>query len=519
MARPIVFLAFANQEQEPYLDLSTEDDGIYNLFVTNDQTQTFQIHRDQYTSSDELINFIQSFQNKISIFHFGGHAGDSQLQLSNLSAQQKGLAALLGKQKNLRVVFLNGCNTYSLVEQLLKEKVPVVIATNRKIGNDEAVQLALHFYTKLTTGSSIKEAFEAACDAVHTTSDRDIVVRDLVSSPSPEAEPEDDGAFPWGIYYNDEKALNWKLKQAVADVQNVSNYFWVRLVFLILAVFIFFLWTNRHFGTSSTTFFLANGPLALLGIATFFMQRLKGKYPGISSVSDNLSTFFLKTPVLIAIGLVLGAIMLMGTSVVVKNTEQSPLKLSVTDQKAEPIQHWEIESGNEKKSRLFMLASPFSDSVRLNIEGYQPTNIDPKHILGNRMDIEEFQVQASLLVRLQLQDMRLAPRITIKIDCPSTDPILVQPGDKVSVLVGPQQSIAEPLLQEWKKELTNLGLSNDDYINKFVTKWSDPNLFFEGHTFTPGDKVVISKILNDSVYFKKEVIIDNQRINDVLLQI
>lgn len=518
MARPTIFLAFANRQQEPFLDLSKEDDGIYDLFVSGKGRHKFHIHRDQYTSTDELIRYIQRFKNQISIFHFGGHAGNAQLYLSDQSAREKGIAGLLGKQKNLRCVFLNGCHTYALVDQLLQQGVPVVIATSRAVGNEEAVKLALHFYNELVKGATIEEAFESARDAAQTVGEVDIVMRDLAETPEAESSaPEQE--FSWGLYHSDKKGLEWQLNQAVADVENVSSYFWFRVVFLIIAIFATLLWSNRHFGTSSTAFFLANGPLAIIGIATFVMKAFEKVSPAISNFSARLSIFFLKTPVLIAIGALVAGIAFFGSSIVVKHQEGNDLKMSVVNQKDQAIQHWQLESSDKTKSRVFLLSAPLRDSITLKVDGYQPQSIPHKPMLGNRLSTEDLQVKAALLVRLQLNDMRLAPRMKIRIDRPSGEPIIIDPVEKAAVLIGPQQTISAAIRQKWEQELTNLGISNTDMVHTLASKWADPNYTFENYTFKAGEKLVISKILNDSTYFEKEVIIVNQKINDVLLEI
>ena len=100
----------------------------------------------------------QRHRDRIALFHFGGHAdGDRLLLQSALEprpAYAEGLATLLGQQRGLKLVFLNGCSTRPQVKRLLDAGVPAVIATARPIDDGVATEFAVAFYQALTTGYS-----------------------------------------------------------------------------------------------------------------------------------------------------------------------------------------------------------------------------------------------------------------------------------------------------------------------------------------------------------------------------
>ena len=514
MIRPVVFMAFANQQKMPFLDLSKEDEGMYGLFVNGKDSQALQIHRDQYTSTRELIQYLQKFKDQVSLFHFGGHAASANLFLEDTAAREQGLAALLGKQPHLRCAFLNGCNTKGLVDQLLEAGVPVVIATDREVDNDQAVQLALDFYTHLTGGGSIKESFQASMDAFQTVSEKSIGFRGLKKRPKPATEE----GIPWGIYYSDEKALDWKLSQATSDVQYVSKHFWLRFVVLLVAIFWLFTWSNRHIGTSSTTFFLTNGPLALLGIGAFILKAMQGRSPGLTNFFERFSYFVFRAPALIAICTIVLAISLVGSSVVVKHAGGEPLKLELTDPGGGTIPNWQIDGGNVDQSRLFVISPPFSGKMHLNVPGYHPIDFKLKAFLGKRIPIDSLNTISSLLIRLPMGDIQFAHSIKIRIEGTEGEPLEVEMAGKAALLIGPDQTIPDQLKKAWKEELISSGQSSENLAQIVVNRWTDTGTAVEAQPFNAGKQLTISKLRHDSVIFSKQITLLNQKVNDVLLK-
>ena len=68
------------------------------------------------------------------------------------AAHAEGLAGLLGDQRGLKLVFLNGCSTLPQVDLLLGAGVPAVIATSHAINDPVARDFAIAFYQALTIG-------------------------------------------------------------------------------------------------------------------------------------------------------------------------------------------------------------------------------------------------------------------------------------------------------------------------------------------------------------------------------
>ncbi|MGI9542495.1 MAG: CHAT domain-containing protein [Cyclobacteriaceae bacterium] len=514
MARPVIYLAFANNKQEAFLDLSREDDAIYHSFVSMEYQHDFQLHRDQFTSAKELIHFLNTFKNRISIFHFGGHAGQSSLYLADQAGREEGLISLLAQQKHLKLVFLNGCHTLGFVQKLLANGIPAVIATDRAIDDYLAVEFAESFYNAFTKGESIMEAFTTAKGAVQTTADKDIQFRseggDEIGSP--------EQGCPWGVYSKDPQSLDWKVTKARTDVLNLPGKFWVRFAILLFAIFAIFTWSNRHIGASSTMFFLANGPLALIGISAFLLKRFENLSPGLASIGKRISWFFLKTPVLLVIGLMVLALGLVGSSVKVNHEGENALEMHLTDQHDNKIAAWPISANDGAESRMLALANPFSMKKKLHVKGYHPIEIDLKPLVGNRLSTEELTVRSSLLIRLNLSEIALATRIKILIDRLEHEQIVIDPIDKAAALLGPQVVIADTTQKRWEDHLISMQISSRQLIDLCLQQWADPNHVNRQIDFVPGEDLQIAMLISDSLVLEKEITIKNQSLNDVLLE-
>ena len=207
---PVIFLAFANDRDDYLENLQEEEHLIYNHLLNLHDSNCIEIFPRFQTTLDSIFQHFSRYRNRIAIFHYGGHAGSTQLRLGDGDAQSQGLAKLMGLQENLQLVFLNGCSTKGQVKQLLKNNVKAVIATSVKINDKAAVIFADQFYSFLANGSTIKEAFhatEAYFQAKDSLCGIEIAgCRNLVFEDDDEEEE-----LSWGLYYEEESAINWRI--------------------------------------------------------------------------------------------------------------------------------------------------------------------------------------------------------------------------------------------------------------------------------------------------------------------
>ena len=214
--RPIIFLAFANDYEGGYgylPELASERRNLQAVLDRAQQEGLCEVVLRSDATLDDLVGVFQDarYRGRITIFHFGGHAGAYELLLQNAdgknaTAYADGLAAFFGRQPNLQLVFLNGCSTQPHVTGLHDAGIPVVIATHAEIGDQLAGDFALRFYQGLATGATIESAYytaEAACRAANAE------VGEFLEA----------GYLPWALSVRPgaEAVSGWSLPEAAGD--------------------------------------------------------------------------------------------------------------------------------------------------------------------------------------------------------------------------------------------------------------------------------------------------------------
>lgn len=216
--RPVVVLTFSN-DKDNYLDMLKRESANINKTLRDfDDKDFIKICREESATTEEVFDLFIHYLDRIVIFHYGGHANGTHLQLETTAGRAQlaysgGLARLMGLQKELKLVFLNGCATKGQVELLFASGVKAVIATSVPIGDAMAVEFAEKFYEALAQQASIQKSFEIAkaCIATSYGLSREI---NLYRELNVRREETAAGAeLPWGLYLNknSEDMLEWKL--------------------------------------------------------------------------------------------------------------------------------------------------------------------------------------------------------------------------------------------------------------------------------------------------------------------
>lgn len=220
--RPVVFLAFANDRDQHLSTLNNESRDVYDVLQPLQQNNSIAIHREESARFDELYNDLLTFDGRIVVFHYAGHADGTMLQLEGGNGGAGGIARLLGQQANLKLVFLNGCATKKHVKLLHDAGVSSVIATAVKINDTKATKFATAFYAALAKGHSIVDAFESARGYIEGKFDRDKSVNISINrSPNfnfavHEQENNQSLEFHWTLYTREdcvEELDKWRLNQ------------------------------------------------------------------------------------------------------------------------------------------------------------------------------------------------------------------------------------------------------------------------------------------------------------------
>lgn len=227
VTKPVIFLAFANDRAHGlgYLrNLPEEARRLQAALTSAEQANLCEVVLRQGVTIDQVLNIFQDkrYRNRIAIFHYGGHANGYQLLLETATgdtalADAGGLAAFLGQQNGLELVFLNGCSTQQQTQGLLDAGVATVISTSQAIDDRVATDFAARFYQGLASGATIQSAFNEAAAAIKMVTGSE--TRHLYLAPDTETLPAGNERWPWALYLRDgaELVARWNLPAAVND--------------------------------------------------------------------------------------------------------------------------------------------------------------------------------------------------------------------------------------------------------------------------------------------------------------
>ena len=219
--KPVIFLAFAQDRVEggAYLrNLPIELDSIRKALQKARQAGLCEIVERSNTTVENILDVFQEYQDRIAIFHYGGHADSYELLLESLAgahaaAHREGLVSFLARQLGLKLVFLNGCSTQQHALDLKEAGIPAVIGTARTIDDAVAAGLAVRFYQGLAAGHTIERAWAEAVDQVKMEKGADWRALHW------QGKTETPDRFPWEIIYREgaEKIKDWNLPDAAGN--------------------------------------------------------------------------------------------------------------------------------------------------------------------------------------------------------------------------------------------------------------------------------------------------------------
>lgn len=214
MKPPVIFLAFANDQDAHLPLLEAERKAIKGHLIPLANEQYFQLFDESSTTITDLIRYLSDFNDRVAIFHYGGHAESDKIILTDGHADSSGVAQALALQDQLKLVFLNGCSTYEQVRELLALGIDAVIATTVPVGDNSAKEFADVFYKALVTQHSLEEAFRlSAANYLIKKGENVGIYRGQGID-----RPEGDENLPWGLYVKEEEAasLGWKIPRESA---------------------------------------------------------------------------------------------------------------------------------------------------------------------------------------------------------------------------------------------------------------------------------------------------------------
>ncbi|MEL6846557.1 MAG: CHAT domain-containing protein, partial [Bacteroidota bacterium] len=229
MGKAHIFFAFANAPADPRRFLSNleeEKNRLLSIMLLQKHTLGL-LDMDHLTgtTSELLYSHLTKFGHKLSILHYSGHADQLHIELEDANHNIDQLCSLIGKYRNIKLVFLNGCSTKGMVKRLLAKGVKAVIATSDKIEDLSATQFSIAFYESLTEkGTSLKAAFNQACSKsphLAKAENKKYFNTGAFGSVTELKEAAEKDTLPWGLYYNeaDEATLDLPFLSETASTE------------------------------------------------------------------------------------------------------------------------------------------------------------------------------------------------------------------------------------------------------------------------------------------------------------
>lgn len=220
---PHIFLSFANDHTGAFLHaLEPERRALRSELSIFQRNGWGYYHSSSSSAARHLIEDLQLYPRQISIFHFSGHADGESLQLESQKKEQQelhqnNLLSILKEeaQNNLKLVFLNACETKGMLEGLQELNVPAVILTDAVISDRQAKEFSLAFYRSLLNGSSLETAFSYAKTLINSSASDSRVFRAINLSYLKNKKVGDE--IPWGLHVQDDSVLNWRLLKGKAS--------------------------------------------------------------------------------------------------------------------------------------------------------------------------------------------------------------------------------------------------------------------------------------------------------------
>ncbi len=160
---------FDNDKSRELAYLDEERRAIEDTLATLDNENTAYI-RPVIKNDIGLIDLkrdLTRYANRMTIFHFSGHHGKGKIQLSDQKIRDEGIIDTLNNCGKLKMVFLNGCCTESIVTEL--KNVPIVIGTKTPVLDNFAKEVSTRFYQLMVDNieyfkdaTEIQQKFELA---------------------------------------------------------------------------------------------------------------------------------------------------------------------------------------------------------------------------------------------------------------------------------------------------------------------------------------------------------------------
>jgi len=223
LSKPIALLAFANDQTDSRRYLRNLADELADIQTALEKAG-LEVRLLPAATQAQLVAEFQKYQDRIVVFHYGGHADGQQLLLqargsTNQVAHAGGLIAFLAQYKaSLKLVFVNACLTQEIASDLQAAGIAAAIGTFAPINDNLAAQLAVGFYNGLADHLPLASAWtQAVSQLAMQTKGLTVADRGMYRENPTAAD-----YFVWNIWYADQIMTNWTLPQSPVGNSNLS---------------------------------------------------------------------------------------------------------------------------------------------------------------------------------------------------------------------------------------------------------------------------------------------------------
>lgn len=308
--------------------------------------------------------------------------------------------------------------------------------------------------------------------------------------------------------------------------KGTSEYLLVRIFILSLFVFFINVWCLHHLGNLSWKLPVANSPLLLVAIVSFFKQFLeKEEKEKFSKMLRRWFFFFAETEVLIFLfcvfliaGSMISSVMVMAGGV----SEKAEVHLT-SEGKARDSEKSSILEKPNDVLRFIRFTTPFGRSFYIEVKGYLRYSFDLYPWIGKKIRVmDDLTVTPSIIIRvptgvsLNLENGRIAVYSNSKeIAGKETN------KNQGALLIGRNLPIPSSFIERWRLELIAFGVDKEAPAARSILRWQTP-LIVDDPTepIIPG-KSLLAKFLTKEgkTKAKAKFIVGTEKIQDILMSI
>ena len=164
----------------------------------------------------ELSDDLEEFRNRLVIFHLSGHHDSELFKFGKgTSLRNDNFINLIKGERNLKLVFLNGCETREHVQKFLEVGIPIIIAANAKVSDEDAMNFAITFYRSFFNKDSIETSFLKATSTVYPDIINNAVIQDSRSDSKEIWDEKRTTLLPYGLFVKEAKVKDFTLTDLI----------------------------------------------------------------------------------------------------------------------------------------------------------------------------------------------------------------------------------------------------------------------------------------------------------------